>query len=70
MKNLQNDSDKIWKTKAIERQVENKNMRKRLKESKASRDYWKLKASQRMENINKLESEIKRIKKNLSKIIG
>ena len=59
-----------WKIKAIERQIENKDLRKRLKESKTSRDQWKHKAFERREEIRILEIEIDRIKKNLMKIIG
>ena len=65
-KNLENQ----WKIKAIERQIENKDLRKRLKESKTSRDQWKHKAFERIEEIRILEIEIDRIKKNLKKIIG
>jgi hypothetical protein len=60
----------IWKNKAKERQIENKDLRKRLKESKTSRDQWKQKAFERKEEIKALEIEIDRIKKNLMKIIG
>lgn len=70
METQQKNSNKLWKIKAIERQIENKDLRKRLKESKTSREHWKLKASQRMDDIKRLENEIERIKKNLSKIIG
>lgn len=59
-----------WKEKAIERQIENKNMRKRLKEGKQSRDKWKEKAIERKEENNELKNEIKHIKKNLTKIIN
>ena len=64
------NTDNIWKKKAIERQIENKDLRKRLKESKTSRDQWKEKAFERKEEIKTLEIEIDRIKKNLMKIIG
>ena len=66
LKNIKN----LWKNKAIERQIENKDLRKRLKESKTSRNQWKQKAFDRKEEIIKLEIEIDRIKKNLLKIIG
>lgn len=64
---LKNESK--WKQKAILRQRENKDLRKRLKETKLSRNQWKLKASQHKEVIKGLEDEVSRIKKNLIKII-
>ena len=69
MSNLNNFIDDNWKQKAILRQVQNKDLRKRLKESKRSRDQWKLKAFQHKEALNKLKKEIDKIKKNLLKII-
>jgi hypothetical protein len=69
MANKNNNSEESWKQKAIQRQVQNKDIRKRLKESKFSRDQWKLKALQHKGTIRKLENEINRIKKNLMKII-
>lgn len=62
-------TDLTWKEKAIQRQIENKNMRKRIKEAKQSRDKWKEKAIERKDDNNKLKKELKRIKKNLTKII-
>lgn len=64
------NADNLWKIKAIERQIENKDLRKRIKESKVSRDQWKQKASERKEEIRILKIEIDTIKKNLLKIIG
>jgi uncharacterized protein Yka (UPF0111/DUF47 family) len=70
MERLNKNTGIIWKNKAISRQIENKDLRKRLKESKGSRDQWKKKASERKGEIKKLEMEIDRIKKNLMKIIS
>lgn len=64
-----NNSDDNWKNKAILRQVQNKDLRKRIKESKKSRDHWKQKAFQYKEAVKYLENEVERIKKNLTKII-
>ena len=69
MANQIKNTDRNWKQKAIDRQIENKDLRKRLKESKASRDNWKNKAFQRNEKIKRLEDEVDNIKKNLLKII-
>lgn len=70
METYYKNTDNIWKNKAIERQRENKDLRKRLKESKVSREQWKQKATKRRNEIKNLEIEIDRIKKNLLKIIG
>jgi hypothetical protein len=69
MANQIKNTDRSWKEKAIDRQIENKDLRKRLKESKTSRDQWKNKAFQRKEKIKRLEDEVDSIKKNLAKII-
>ena len=63
------NSTSTWKHKAIQRQIQLKNMRKRLKEVKLSRNNWKEKTKEHLQTINKLENEIERIKKNLTKII-
>ena len=65
----QNDSELNWRQKAVQRQKQNKEMKKRLKEVKASRENWKMKSMMNKEVIIKLENEIERIKKNLTKII-
>jgi len=69
MANQNNFEENSWKFKAILRQRQNKDLRKRLKESKASRDQWKQKAIQHKEVIKRIENEVDRIKKNLMKII-
>ncbi|MCK4662481.1 MAG: hypothetical protein KAT68_06430 [Bacteroidales bacterium] len=63
------DSKSNWKEKAIERQIQLKNLKKRIKEVKLSRNNWKEKSKEHLQTINKLEDEIEHIKKNLTKII-
>ena len=65
----QERNKKPWKKKAIERRLENKELGKRLKETKESRDKWKTKAQNSQATLKKNQCEIERIKKNLKKII-
>ncbi len=58
-----------WKDRAIVRRMENKKLKKRIKELIISRDEWKIKAMQRISIINTLNKDILTIKKNLSHII-
>lgn len=67
---MDSNSALTWKHKAIQRQIQLKNMRKRLKEVKNSRDNWKHKSKKHLEEINSLETKLERIKKNLTKIIN
>ena len=48
-----------WYTKAIERRLENKSLKKRIKELTFSRDGWKIKAQDFQE---KLETATKKLK--------
>ncbi len=58
-----------WRTKAIQRRLENKELKKRIKELKKSRDGWKAK-SQKVSSINKkIKHEIDLIKKKLLRIL-
>ena len=54
---------KRWKNKAIHRRLENKKLKKRIKELQESRDSWKAKAK-------KSDTEIKKLKKNVSEEIA
>ncbi len=67
---MNSDSTSNWKEKAIQRQVELKNMRKRIKEVRNSRENWKLKSKENLSKIKVLENELNQIKKNLAKIIS
>ena len=67
---MNSNSMSTWKHKAIQRQIQLKNMRKRLIEVKNSRDKWKHKSKKHIKEINSLETELEGIKKNLMKIIN
>ena len=58
-----------WKALAIKRRLENKELNKRLKETKKSRDSWKTKATEHKSKADKLEKEIKLIKKKIENIL-
>jgi hypothetical protein len=62
--------DDVWKAKAIERRLINKELGKRKNELIKSRDNWKSKCLQSRQITCELEKELIRIKKNLKKIIG
>jgi hypothetical protein len=59
-----------WKIKAVKRRFELKALNKRFKEVEESRDKWKQKANDRQAEIQKLDNELSKLKKdyeNLSK---
>ncbi|MCD6111839.1 MAG: hypothetical protein J7J86_01075 [Bacteroidales bacterium] len=58
-----------WKYRAINRRLENKKLKKRIKELTISRDSWKLKAIERIETINQQKKYVTAIKKNIQKIM-
>ena len=58
-----------WKHRAINRRLENKKVKKRIKELTTSRDSWKLKALERKKTINQQNKYITAIKKNIQKIM-
>lgn len=49
-----------WKKKAIERREENKNLKKRITESRKSSNTWKLKYQKMAEENKRLKSELKK----------
>lgn len=59
----------IWKQRAIERRLENKELNKRRKELTTSRDNWKHKYMQQKQRTSQLEKELERIKKKLNEIL-
>ena len=59
-----------WKIKAVKRRFELKALNKRFKDVEESRDKWKQKANDRQAEIQKLDNELSKLKKdyeNLSK---
>jgi len=57
-----------WETRAKERRIENKQLRKRIKELTLSRDEWKVKAINRKEKYDELNQKLLVVKKNLQQI--
>lgn len=63
-------TEKDWKDKASERRIENKMLKKRVKEITTGRDKWKEKAMERKDEITALKRQTELIKKNIQKIIN
>ena len=57
----------MWKQKAIDRRLENKELGKRKKELNKSREQWKMKYLKEKERADIYEKELSSIKKNFSK---
>ena len=59
-----------WETRAKERRLENKQLKKRIKEITYSRDFWKVKAMERKESLDELNQKLLAVKKNMKEIIS
>ncbi len=59
-----------WETRAKERRLENKQLKKRIKELTFSRDEWKVKAMKRKESLDELNQKLVIVKKNMQQIMG
>jgi len=59
-----------WEIRAKERRLENKQLKKRIKELTFSRDEWKVKAMKRKEDLDELTQKLLIVKKNMQQIIG
>ena len=59
-----------WEVRAKERRLENKQLKKRIKELSFSRDEWKVKAMKRKEDFDELNQKLLIVKKNMQQIIG
>lgn len=64
------DNNNYWKQRAIDRRMENKAIKKRVKELIIGRDGWKTKYIKSKEEKVFYEKELKTIKKKLNDIIG
>lgn len=72
MKNDMNKTDYnalFWKSKAVRRNAENKELKKRIKEISASRDNWKRKYKIKRDLAEIYSKEIEGIKKKIEKIL-
>ena len=56
-----------WETRAKERRIENKELKKRIKELTVSRDFWKVKAMERKESFDELNQKMLVVKKTFSR---
>lgn len=59
-----------WEERAKERRLENKRLKKKIKELTVSRDFWKTKAMARKSNLDELNKKLATVKKNLLQIMG
>lgn len=57
-----------WRDKALKRTIENKRLKKRIKELKISRDTWKQKSIEQKSRCDKMELSLKKTKKLIEKI--
>ena len=57
-----------WRTKAVERRKEIKELKKRIKEKNASRENWKQKYKKEKDRADELDSQLRSIKKKLQKL--
>lgn len=61
---------KYWKSRSVKRNAENKELKKRIEELKASRNNWKNKYMLKRDQFKKVEKEISSIKKTIDKIVS
>jgi len=59
----------FWKSKAVTRNAENKELKKRIKEIKVGRGKWKAKYKLKTVEVLKYKNEINSIKKKIEKIL-
>lgn len=59
----------FWKSKSVQRNAENKELKKRIKELKASRNAWKNKYIIKKDLAELYNKEIEMIKKKVEKIL-
>lgn len=59
----------FWKSKAVSRNAENKELKKRIKELKGSRESWKQKYKEKSMLSSLYKKELDSIKKKIEKIV-
>ena len=70
-KNMQTDYNaKYWKSRSVRRNAENKELKKRIKELKVSRDKWKQKYMNKKAQLEETEKEVRAIKEKIEKIVN
>jgi hypothetical protein len=60
----------FWKSKAVRRNAENKELKKRIEEIKAGREKWKSKYMMRSNEASRYRLEIDSIKKKIKEILS
>lgn len=58
-----------WELRAKERRIENKALKKRIKELTISRDSWKTKYMEQKEIFTESQMKLETVKKNIQKIV-
>ena len=59
-----------WERRAKERRIENKALKKRIKELKISRDLWKSKYVKSKDTLMSVQKKVESVKKNVQQIMG
>ncbi len=59
-----------WETRAKDRRIENKALKKRIKELKISRDLWKSKYVKSKGTLMTVQKKVESVKKNVQQIMG
>ena len=58
-----------WKNKAIDYSIDRKRLKKRIKELTKSRDEWKDKSIRHKERVDRLATDLKKIKNRLIELV-
>ena len=59
-----------WETRAKERRIENKALKKRIKELKISRNLWKSKYVKSKDTLMTVQKKVESVKKNVQQIMN
>lgn len=59
-----------WETRAKDRRIENKALKKRIKELTYSRDSWKNKYIQTKSSLQAVQKKVETVKKNVQQILN
>ena len=59
-----------WETRAKSRRIENKALKKRIKELTSSRDLWKFKYVENKEILITIQKNVEVVKKNIQRIMN
>ena len=59
-----------WETRAKDRRLENKSLKKKIKELTISRDLWKNKYTETKSSLAEVKKKIETVKKNVQQIVN